>query len=527
MAICGGIALARLGSVHTFCFFCLLGALAFILVGVVGWESAEHKDRREGVCSITDPAVFACECAEWENTGNGERCAAYEAYYTNVTFTLNSDERSIPSTDTATTTSSFCPLKLGAGSITSCVETTISFTSDTTTCYLHDDTRSCFVVDSMGDNGKESYWRLWVGGVVWGAVVCCCSVALLLHQVHWRRARHKRLLEDDTPPSDDELPGHRNGAFLKNDPVSVSVQGNWSNGAVQSRDGNGTYTVNIEGRTYEVPKDHIRSAAFKEGTWVTIPTTINNVATTSGVTTLRAGILGVVTSDEDSALEVAVGGTIFNPTPGQVVPSPSVRKGHIVEVSTSADGEWEEGVVRSVIGDGILLVSKGGAVPKSFHWARRPHGVQIEALPVPAEMEVPSHFVFVDPDSGVAPTVMTNEQVELYGGVRKIAKELSESRAAPAGKLMMSAGMLGAATLVTKHLEREERAHTTNTAAIVPPAAPCPSAVQSPSQPHHVVSAAPSLSCTPYLGTTPLPYGQGGTPSLHPLMPTADDVSQP
>ena len=507
---CGPCGLVRLGATYTFCFLCFVGAVSALMLGAVGWRSVEHRDRRTGTCLIADPAAFACECAEWSGTGAGYMCDALEASVGGVTFTPDADQRALHPGGHAPVT---CALKAGAGSLETCLQSFFTLggiavsAARTVPCRLHDDTRNCFPEDlSISDKGERGYLYLTIGAAVWAGVLLLCTVLLCVREAASKRAQRHELLADDEAAMGDAgddlvancgaaVPGlFKSGVYMNGDRVSARIKGVWEYGVVIERVGARAYAVKLEAgggdRRYTVPVRHLRSGSFTEGAWVCAQEDVTVPGGEGGAPhVVQRGVVGVSHRvREDGTPEVTMGGRIFTAKAGDVTPTPSVRRGHVVEVSR--DGrEWEEAVVRALHTQGTVLAVRrrpqqqqpgggggggGGGGDSSdssnasatvaedakpFHWVRRLCGVRVETLAEQTgvgEKEAAT-FVFVDPDQGRAPTVMTREQVELYGGVRNVSHELAEFRAAPAAKLALATGLLSSSALVAKHLEREAR----------------------------------------------------------------------
>eukprot|EP01059_Diplonema_ambulator_P007074 TRINITY_DN16603_c0_g1_i1.p1 TRINITY_DN16603_c0_g1~~TRINITY_DN16603_c0_g1_i1.p1 ORF type:complete len:519 (+),score=21.81 TRINITY_DN16603_c0_g1_i1:46-1557(+) len=455
--VCFSLGLVRLAAIHTFCCLCLIGAIGMVVVGVTGWLTAEDEHDEVGTCVVNSGG--ACDCGEWSRSGAGMICVGYEAAYGDVTFTNRDTTK-----DNVT-----CTLKMGAGSMTSCLATTVyhrgnyysltppNFT-DPYPCKLNTESYNCFPsTESLHNNGASEFYGLIIAGAIWGFLALCVLCITLLLEARHRGVKHTKLVEDLEEMAEDKANVEREGCFMKGDLVSVEGEGGWAAGRVTGRVGAEHYDVEVEGETWKgVEKSKVRSAGFKEGGWVVVC----DRSLVVGGSEVEPGVLGVVTFvSRQNAPSVYIGGMLVTPNPGQVMPTPSVRRGHKIEVRPNPDTPWEPGTVEGVHGDGILLVSKEGCgSPKAFCWIRRPSGIVIEKLPDPEMPEEPATYVFVDPDHRLAPTVMTKEEVVLYGGVRTVSKDLAEYRAAPAGKLLISAALLSSSHLVAQHLSRSDRA---------------------------------------------------------------------
>eukprot|EP01064_Diplonema_japonicum_P020967 TRINITY_DN30522_c0_g1_i1.p1 TRINITY_DN30522_c0_g1~~TRINITY_DN30522_c0_g1_i1.p1 ORF type:complete len:516 (+),score=72.61 TRINITY_DN30522_c0_g1_i1:52-1599(+) len=457
---CFTLSLVRLNASHTFYCLCLIGAMGMILVGVAGWTTAQDPQEETGDCTVSGPGF--CECQEYKKSGAGVLCERFQAAFESVVF--NGDVH----------TNLRCVLKMGGGSMPGCLDTTFTYQGVNRTladpqfpnpyrCKLNKDTFNCFPVsESLHNNGSTQYYGLIVGGSVWAFVSLCVLCIALGLEAQRRSAKHTKLIDDIDEEENDPHPmfnTERQGCFLKDDNVAVVHNNEWVSGRVTGRNGT-SYDIEVSGSTLpNVDKRKVRSAGFKLGGWVVASEKITIEGTDPNVQ-IEEGLLGVVTKlDSQNSIEVCIGGNVFVPSPGQVMPTPPVRRGHKVEVNTNASQEiWEEGTVEGVHGDGILLVTKqSGGTPKAFNWVRRPSGIVVETLPDPEMPEVPSAFIFVDPDHHLAPTVMSKEEVCLYGGVRAVAKDLAEYRSAPAGKVLVSAALLTSSHLATHHLVRSER----------------------------------------------------------------------
>ncbi|KAJ9453285.1 hypothetical protein DIPPA_10150 [Diplonema papillatum] len=528
------------GPTHVFCFCSLVGGIGMVLAGVTGWLSVVEDEDYDGSCQVT-AVQAACECARWTSE---HYCEAFEAVFQTATFTATEEAAA----ERLSGASTSCALKLGPGSIASCfaanlaqdpafgdlsgASATAAVSGSIAQCRLRTDTHDCFSAkESAEAEAKRSFLALCIGGSVWAFVSLLSLTVLCVLHCRERQTRHQAL-RDDIDLSQDTEPSHRPpctvvhtpsaltanvldpasrpgqaaaraaivpercGAYLKGDRVVYQDEAapNWIPAVVLSRDTATTYTVKADATGDEIAGlrlSDMRSAGFTTGGWVAAMEYIASPPDQSGVESrIEPGDLGVVLSVlESGCVEVSMSGALLTVQPGHVVPTPAVRRLQKVEAKAGAESPWEECLVEGLIGDNLLQVSsvrdsEGRVFEANF--VRRPAGIVVQQLPMPDKPEEPTSFVFVDPDSRLAPIIMTREEVQLYGGVRNVSKDLAEYKAAPAGKLMVSAAMLTTAHLAAQHIARAERHAEAKTPWIPPTAGPPRKPSASPaSQPAH------------------------------------------
>ena len=449
--------LVRLSSVHTFTFCCCLGGLMMALVGAIGWASVVEEKEYSGTCSLAGTTGI-CQCATYERSGVGSLCVAVEAAFPNVVYQ--------PFDNTIIQTR--CLLKLGDGSLSSCIDTSVnlpalSITNITTPpamdvpCKLHGINRNCFLEsESLPGHQNESYFALLIGGAIWGGL--CFLLLLLSFALEGYKAGFsyvnlmndfKDTIDENNKIECDFMSGNTMSADLPGDVVAVKTSGEWKVGEVHSRKGH-KYDVKCDGEMlHDVKQSEIRPANLKEGMWVVTAELFHDIP---------SGVMGTV-HDIGQGAQVKIAGNSYPVEVGKLIPTPPILIGQTVEVRDDACDAWKEGIVDSVHAEGIVKVSLSGEQESNpYIWIRRPYGLQVESR-IMNENNEPQDgtFVFVDPGSSLAPTSMTAAEVKLYGGIREVSDDIANYRSNLSSRVLGSTAVLGAAHLVTQHLNRQER----------------------------------------------------------------------
>eukprot|EP01060_Flectonema_neradi_P006879 TRINITY_DN14739_c1_g1_i2.p1 TRINITY_DN14739_c1_g1~~TRINITY_DN14739_c1_g1_i2.p1 ORF type:complete len:510 (+),score=97.06 TRINITY_DN14739_c1_g1_i2:46-1530(+) len=450
--------LVRLSSVHTFTFCCCLGGLLMALVGGIGWASVDSEPEFLGTCRIGATTPGLCQCAEYEKTGVGSMCVGVEAAFPTASYTAH-DMRISQST---------CFLKLGRDTLSDCLDTSATFgTFDIPdirsppalefACKLHGDTRNCFLEsESLPNHQDESYYVLLIGGSIWGGL-CLCLLLLSFALEGYRSGfsyvnlmkDYEEAIEGEDGVECDFMSGNMMCSDLPGDIVAVKTSGKWKLGEIHSREKN-KYKVRCDGEMlHDVDQSEIRSGGLKEGMWVVTAEEFHDIP---------AGVMGTI-YDINGNLSVRIAGNSFPAEVGKVVPTPQVLAGQTVEVRNDPCDSWKEGIVESIHGDGVIKVVLNNATEaETFIWIRRPYGLQVESRIMKEKEPQDGTFVFVDPGGALAPTVMTSNEVKLFGGVREISNDIAIHRGAVNNRLIGASALLSASHLVAQHLDRQERA---------------------------------------------------------------------
>eukprot|EP01063_Lacrimia_lanifica_P011885 TRINITY_DN18554_c0_g1_i1.p1 TRINITY_DN18554_c0_g1~~TRINITY_DN18554_c0_g1_i1.p1 ORF type:complete len:563 (+),score=130.53 TRINITY_DN18554_c0_g1_i1:62-1690(+) len=467
MLSCRSLGMVRPSISLTFCLLCSFGGALTLLVGLVGYSAAPEETHRAGTCRISRPG--GCGCAEWDTREGHQFCTAFEVSFPDTVFTPDAG-------NTVTNREEVCALTTGAGSVPSCLHNGLTVSglaiedytqsqgNFSVPCNVNEDTFQCFLphLGLTGEHDKrtEDFKRMLIAGGAWLGFTVLWLCVLLYRDARKRGLRYQFLHQEVQIESEDEtdVPAIRSGCHMPKERVAAKIDGEWTHGVVERRHGAADYDIAVGGRTFKVGRRDVFAAGFVEGGWIVVVREIKLPAVT-----LAPGLLGMVLSisDNKSKLSVSVGGHIFSPSPGQVAPTATLRRGVRLEVRGAADDEWREAALQGVQGAGIVLVTRpGSADVKAFKWSRRVAGIQEHVLPEePEPADVPGTFVFVDPESKLAPTVMDHEEVKLYGGVRQVAKDLSEYRSAPMSKLVTSAALLSGLHLASQSVKRAEHVH--------------------------------------------------------------------